>query len=364
MLFSIVMIVGTPLIVICLGVSIFLLSYSSSVVVTLNSRSEVITKYNEIAILWNSIGYPLMKESNFQLNIQETSFTFQHSNTEYGLYWPVRDSCQHENDPSIGCIPVKNDHLTLPPIVVSGESQVSLVNPNGDILLNYVLPMTKISILSADSLHCFSESSCTEECTKINGKWENNSCTVTSYLTSVCYRIRKNDQNNFIIDYADASLNPEQRVYIRPDAGCLYNNGTWSPFIYTNTPVSSVSFSLRHEYDPYSAASGLTKGCNEQPFQENCFDNSNVQVSQKNVGLFYTGVAFLIVSCVLLLSVIVMLVLTKIVHIKTNKTKKAPERRNSSVNVKGKIRKDSLTYVNLEQNKHTHVDETSKTIRV
>ncbi|KAK8795500.1 hypothetical protein WA158_000157 [Blastocystis sp. Blastoise] len=270
-----------------------------------NTRSALITKYNEVATLWNSVGYPKFKEASFHLSIDEKPYELQHLIDEHGYNWPVRDSCEIENDPKEGCVSAKSDIILNKSIVLKNNSQIVLKGPHDEQLFNITMSAMDYEIVTRDDLQCTTDDVCIDLCHQLRGTWDNNQCSLTLYLSSMCFRVHEEDDNHYSIDYPSSLLRLYYRVYHRSNVGCYYNGGTWSPFIYTVTPPTSISFSIRHEYDPYSAASGLTKGCSEQPYEQNCFNvPKSVPISESQT-IYYFGLFALFVSFMSLISSII-----------------------------------------------------------
>lgn len=147
------------------------------------------SRYNERAKKWVEEGLESFRDVDFSVSGQKMDM----DTTVSGKYYPVRDSCDKEDDPVDKCVYTEALYYKTSIPLSPFETTITIMS-DGEELVSSAYRNTYSEIYTASDLGCSEEESeCISECNSKDGEWDyyNEYCTVTYYLNSVCYRVAK-----------------------------------------------------------------------------------------------------------------------------------------------------------------------------
>ena len=149
-----------------------------------------------------------------------------------GDLYPVSDACQRKGDPNGRCLYAASSYFSTRLLV--SENRVSVRVTDGDkiVLVEEDVPSAHYQRIDKSSLQCLKPMDCQQACESRHGSWNDDSavCNVTTYLSSICYRVQWSG-TLFRID-----TTPSVSAV---DVGCFQSN-RWSPFVYGEQPKSEI----------------------------------------------------------------------------------------------------------------------------
>ncbi|KAK8807442.1 hypothetical protein WA158_004201 [Blastocystis sp. Blastoise] len=229
-----------------------------------DSRVERIAKYNKRVEQWTATDYKQFKGYNFNLTVtDENMYGFVESSDKTEMeFYPTRDSCKVEGDPSEGCIdtPILYYKATVPTPV--GSVDVTIAEGMNVPFIDESFPLYTSLMVYNTSMECDSPSRCTLECIKQHGTYSTKTgiCKIKSYLASICYRVAKNATDGQIKTDVPPTLELPGYEADNEWAGC-YGDKQWYPAHYVASAPENITIELRYYSDPYIAASAITDGC-------------------------------------------------------------------------------------------------------
>ena len=139
-------------------------------------------------------GIDFFRNASFYLN--DISSKFDVNSETSGNYYPVRDSCNKDDDPEEGCLSTDALYyelsLVLPStpyvrVAILGDSSESVVDEE------YIASFREV--LTPSDINCDDDdlSRCDSMCHDRGGTWDSwrEECTVYRYLSNFCYRVNK-----------------------------------------------------------------------------------------------------------------------------------------------------------------------------
>ena len=208
-----------------------------------NERIKDIMLYNERASEWMSVGLDDFRNASFVVCVNDNCTDASFSEEASGDLYPTGDKCDKPEDPEGGCVETVPGYFTKELDVFSGDVFLKVLS-DGMIVVNETIHIP-------------------------NSK---------TYLKSICYRVRSGEKGY------ELDLPPTWELRAHPtEAGCEFGN-SWEPIEYSKKPLNKISLQIRSYQDPYIAASSLTRGCNEDEKNHNCFGTTKKDM--QTIGLY------------------------------------------------------------------------------
>lgn len=148
-----------------------------------------------------------------------------------GDLYPVSDACQRKGDPRDRCLYTASSFLQ--PFVRFRESCCcSSDRWRPDCVVEEDVPSLHYQRIDKSSLQCLKPMDCQHACESRHGNWSDVSavCSVTTYLSSICYRLQWSG-TLFQLDTTPSVSTA--------NVGCFQSN-RWSPFVYGEQPRSEI----------------------------------------------------------------------------------------------------------------------------
>lgn len=115
--------------------------------------------------------------------------------TKTGKYYPVSDSCNKDGDPEEKCVYTDALFYQTYASVSSSSSYTTItLMADNEELVSRKFANQQTTYYTASELGCTKDKSkCSSKCHNKGGEWNSSSqqCTVHTYLSSVCYRVKK-----------------------------------------------------------------------------------------------------------------------------------------------------------------------------
>ena len=174
-----------------------------------------------------------MKRPNFDSqSFYQNATKLERVEMRSGDLYPVSDACQRKGDPSGRCLYAASSYFTTRLLVSENCVSVQVTDGDRTVFVEDDIPSAHYQRIDKSSLQCLKTMDCQRACESRHGSWNDVSevCNVTTYLSSICYRLQWSG-TLFRIDTSPSVS--------AADVGCFQSN-RWSPFVYGESPKREV----------------------------------------------------------------------------------------------------------------------------